>query len=120
MPIQTTQSGVQTHILSQYKLTGRIHKDIDIILGKSGRIDSEQKAKAILEYNKQAVVLFTDNKDLLPLKCMDAQNYLKHGNSNLLDYFIKAGKYIKKNRNIALARLSNFLNENGKVFTQNK
>lgn len=115
MPIPKTQAIVQSNVLSQYKLTGRVHKDVSTILGKSGRVDSEQKARAILEYNKQAVVLFTDNKDLLPLKCIDAQNYLNYGDKNLWDYLSKAGNYIKNKGSIALSKLSNLFNENTRL-----
>lgn len=118
MPVSKTQSVAQSGILSQYKLTGRIHKDVNIILGKSGRIDSEQKARAILEYNKKAVVLFTDNKDLLPLKCIDANNYLKNGGKNLWDYIVQAGNYIKNKGSIALSRFTNPFNENARAIAK--
>ena len=76
MPISKTQSRLQSNILSQYKLTGRIHKDVKIILGEKEQIDTREKALAILEYNKQAKVLYTDDNMQLPLLCRRAQSKL--------------------------------------------
>ena len=110
MPISKTQSTPQSNILSQYKLTGRVCRDVKIILGENERIDSKEKAQAILEYDKHKKLLFTDSKEHWILLCRDAKYYLQHGDTNLLDDLTAAYRYCKNKGKKLIANISQYIN----------
>ena len=96
----------------------RIYERIRLIKGDDKKISSQEEAKAILAIPSNEVV-WSDNKNELPYAIMEANHYLKHGDSNLLDMFEKAGKYIKKQGISMLARLSEYMRTNEGHVAQN-
>lgn len=97
----------------------RIYERLRIIKGDDKKISSPEEAKAILAI-PSSDILWTDNKDELPLAQIEARNYLKFGDKNLWDVFSQAGKYIKTKGNAVLDRISNYLSsENGKPIAKN-
>ena len=84
-----------------------IHERIVRIKGKDKKISSPEEAKAILQISSKEISWF-ENKDELPFAQMEAMNYLKYGDANLMDYISAAGKYIKNKGNVAFKRIATY------------
>ena len=78
MPIYVPQSDISPNILAKYKLTGRIYKDVKIILGEREQIDTKEKALAILEYSKQAKTKKANFFISVPFTSYETMNLLSH------------------------------------------
>ena len=103
MTTPVTTSGIR----QKTEYNGRIHEVLKQIKGKDKRISSREEAEAILEFAKHAKVIWSDNKDSLPLACREARSYLQYGNKNLGDYVLDAYNNLKEIGTTILARLSN-------------
>ena len=101
-----TSPAVTCRNQSKVKYTGRINEVLKQIKGKDKRISSREEAEAILEFSKHAEVLWTDDKDALPLAYMEAQNYL-NGGKNLGEYILEAYHSIKEKGAKFLTKVSN-------------
>ena len=78
----------------------------DHYLKGEGVAKNKEEAEAILEFAKRAEVLWTDDKDALPLACMEAQNYL-NGGKILGEYILEAYHSIKEKGAKFLTKVSN-------------